>query len=171
MILAQVNDSCFSIGGYPYAKGSVIPVYDDVANGKIALRRVEWPSRNLFGSLHYSKYIDGSTGQPFASMSALVGWMEDNFFTMPVGGSGGTTLAFTKHLFVKAVPALDDEVAPGATIEHEFLNTGTLQVLYLNKAMFDTDDFTHTTGTPGSVSLDNEAQFYDGDVILLLKNP
>ena len=170
MILATVNDSCFSIGGEPYAKGSLFPVFYP-ATGKVEFRRNIAPGATLIDPYHYSDYIDASTGNPFASYSAVVAWIEANLFMGIIGGTSGTTLPFMQWIYVVAVPAADDEVAPGHSFLHEFLDTGVLRVMQVGGTMYNPDDFTHTDGVgTGEVEFVEAAtNFVAGDVVLLLK--
>lgn len=166
MILARVNDSCFSVGGVPYRKGHLYPILY-VESGKIEFRREIAPGYALIGPFHYSEYIDATTGLPFASFNDVVAWTEANMFFTPIGGGAGTTLPFMKWLYVKVVPAAEDEVAPGDTISHSFLGSGYLKALYKDGVLYGPDDFVHNSGLE-SVQL-NAGAFADGNVLLLLK--
>jgi hypothetical protein len=165
MILANVNDGCISIGGLPYAKGHLFCIFDE-ATGKIGFRRVNMPAYDLVGPFHYSDYINQSTGLAFTSFSDVVSWIETFNYPIPVGG-GGSTIAFMKHLFVKNSPVAADEVAPGASIAHTFLDGGTVQVVYVNGSFYGEGDFSHT---PGELTL-TDREFMNGDKLLILKNP
>jgi len=169
--LSVINDGCFGISSVPYAKSLVLPKFN-IADGKLTFFYTPYKDTPLFPQAHYSDITNAATGLPFASMSELIEWVQLNCFVLPAGSTPGSTVALMKVLYVKTVPAADDEVAPGAAIVHEFLDTGTLQKIEIAGTDYYTDSFTHTPGTgTGTVSFDDDTEFVNNDVVFLLKNP
>lgn len=169
MILAAVNNSCISVSGRSHAKGSLFVNFDP-DNGKIELRQVFKPGYSLYGPFHYSEWTDASTGNPFASYSDLIAWIEVNLYSG--GDSGASSIGYMKILYVVAAAVAEDEVTAGATIEHEFLDTGSVLKAEVNGTNYYAADLTHNTGSPGDLTLTNPARdFIDGDVLLIIKTP
>lgn len=167
LILGVGDSSYFTIDGIPYQRGQLIPVYD-VANGKVSFRDQQSMRNDKFSNLLYSDYIDASTGNPFASWSALMTWIAANVFAGTISGSSTTGLAFMRTFYIVAAPAADDEKAAGATFTDPWLDGIVPQVMLVNGeaytgAFINYDDGTDTIGIA-------DGNFVVGDVVVILKS-
>lgn len=163
VILGAGDSSYFTIDGLPHQRGDFVPVYD---GDYISLRRKEAIRNEVdgLGRLHYTEYIDQSTGEAMATKSQLATWFAGNLFSGVIGTSTTTSIQFI-HLFkIKENPVLADEKPEGATLTDDFLTT--INALFIK---IGTDDYELDTDFTQALNVVTFTEYLlqDGDYVVV----